>query len=243
MSQQEQPTGDYQTLLYRIHRHLRPRTYLEIGVSEGKSLAQVLPETVVVGVDPVSLALDPVSCSPKLFSITSDRFFEEHDLSQELGGLPLDMAFIDGMHLFEFALRDFINIERSSHANTVILIHDCYPIDAETAARERTTLVWSGDVWKLIVCLKEYRPDLCVAVAASPYTGLGIVTRLDPVSTVLRDRYDEICERFTGLDYDQALGQSKDEALNRVDGDWETVRSLLDADRTAGRAANPIGTD
>ena len=31
-----------------------------------------------------------------------------------LGGLPIDLAIIDGMHQFEFALRDFINIEKHS---------------------------------------------------------------------------------------------------------------------------------
>lgn len=233
MSQVEPRTGNYQELLYRIHRHLTPRTYLEIGVGKGKSLAQALPDTIAVCVDPVPRDLDPVSCSPKLFSITSDQFFEQHDLSQELGGLPLDMAFIDGMHLFEFALRDFINVERSSHAETLILVHDCYPVDAETAARERTTMEWSGDVWKLIVCLKEYRPDLGIAVADSPPTGLGMVTGLDPSSTVLAERYDEICERFIDLDYDRALGQSKQQTLNRIDGDWKAVQALLDARRMA----------
>jgi hypothetical protein len=29
-----------------------------------------------------------------------------------LGGLPVELGFIDGMHLFEFALRDFMNLER-----------------------------------------------------------------------------------------------------------------------------------
>jgi hypothetical protein len=242
MPSEERPTGNYFTLLYRIHRHLNPRTYLEIGIGKGKSMAQALPETAVIGIDPVPRALDPVAVTPKLFSITSDRFFKEHDLSEELGGLPLDLAFIDGMHLFEFALRDFINVEQRATPETVVLVHDCYPIDAETAARERTTVAWTGDVWKLIPCLKEYRPDLGIAVADSPPTGVGIVTGLDPSSTVLREKYDEICERFTDLDYELALGESKDETLNRVDGDWETVRPLLDAHR-ARQTAHPVRSD
>ena len=55
----------------------------------------------------------------------------------ELGGKTLDLAFIDGMHHFEFALRDFINVEKYCSADSIILIHDVYPIDA-TERRSRT---------------------------------------------------------------------------------------------------------
>ena len=44
--------------------------------------------------------------------MTSDDFFASHDLAQVLGGRPVDLAYIDGMHQFEFALRDFMNLER-----------------------------------------------------------------------------------------------------------------------------------
>ena len=41
-------------------------------------------------------------------ALVADRYT---DVPALLGGRPLDMAFIDGMHRFEYALRDFINIE------------------------------------------------------------------------------------------------------------------------------------
>src|SRR3990172_5956345 len=39
-------------LLARIHKHLRPRTYLEIGVAHGDSLTLVVKGTLSIGIHP-----------------------------------------------------------------------------------------------------------------------------------------------------------------------------------------------
>ena len=73
--------------------------------------------------------------------MTSDEFFAEHDLRELLGG-PVELAFIDGLHLFEQVLRDFVNLERCSTAHTVIILHDCLPArrgDGERASGPRTS--------------------------------------------------------------------------------------------------------
>ena len=106
------------------------------------------------------------------------------------------------MHLFEYALRDFINLERHCTPQSVIVVHDCYRDRAEHAERDPQTVAWCGDVWKLIPCLREQRPDLNVAAIDVGPEEMGIVTGLDPESTVLHDSYDEIEARYTALDYD-----------------------------------------
>jgi hypothetical protein len=107
----------YLPLLERLHEHLRPRTYVEIGVAAGHSLGRARPSTRIVGIDPNPTISDPVvRKSSRIFELTSDEFFDQHDLCSELGGLPVDLAFIDGMHLFEYALRDFINVEAHCHS-------------------------------------------------------------------------------------------------------------------------------
>jgi hypothetical protein len=221
---------DYLALLKLIHDHLRPATYVEIGVQSGASFAQARADTLKVGIDPILPATQRSSSSEKYFAVESDAFFEQNDLRQVLGGQPLDLAFVDGMHLFEFVLRDFINLERFCAAESVILIHDCYPYNAEVASRTAPANMdevgWTGDIWKLIVCLKRYRPDLRVSVADSPPAGLGIVTGLDPESSILRARATEICAALGELDYSY-LDNRKDEELNVVSGTWEVVRSLL----------------
>lgn len=55
------------------------------------------------------------------YRLTSERFFQDYrglDLPQ------IDLAFIDGNHVFESARRDFLNVLDYSHKNTYILLHD-----------------------------------------------------------------------------------------------------------------------
>jgi Methyltransferase domain len=222
------PSGHYLRLLDRIHTEVLPRTYVEIGVANGKSLAICLPGTLAIGVDPEPHLLYPIDRSAKVFPLTSDDFFAGQDLSRELRGFPIDLAFIDGRHLFEYALRDFINVERWSSPESVVLIHDCYPHDSASAQREPdpSTRQWAGDVWKLIVCLKDCRPDLHVATVDVPPTGLGVITNLDPTATQLSAHYDEVCRRYIDMPL-TAIERSKPDALNRVPDDWYAVKALL----------------
>lgn len=222
------PGEYYYQVLGRIHRHLQPATYLEIGVGRGESLAQVLPETEVIGVDPQPQMEPPASVRQRLFRATSDDFFAHQDVRALFGGRAVEMAFIDGMHRFEYALRDFINVERCCAPHSVILMHDCYPLDARTAQREQRTRFWSGDIWRLLLLLRTERPDLTVHTIAAPATGLGIVLNPDPASRTLAARREELIERYLAKDFDVLEGR-KPEALGLVANDWPAIRALLDA--------------
>jgi hypothetical protein len=161
-----------------------------------------------------------------VFAQTSDDFFEQCDVISELGGRTLDLAFIDGMHRLEFALRDFINVERHCSTGSVVLIHDVYPIDAMSAARERASGFWSGDVWRMILLLKKYRPDLTVNTVGVRPTGLGVVRNLNPHSRVLRDRQHDIINEFLALDISVLDGRKK-EMLNYLPNDWTSIAPLI----------------
>ena len=124
-------------------------------------------------------------------------------------------------------LRDVANLERHSSPNSVILIHDCNPIDEVTAARERTTAVWSGDVWKTVVALRRFRPDLRVVVADVEPTGLAIVTGLNPTNTLMFDRYDEIVAEIDQLGWADIAAADRGEFLGLVPGDWADLRPLV----------------
>jgi tetratricopeptide (TPR) repeat protein len=220
------PGPDYYANIEMIQKYLRPRTYLEIGVSRGETLKFAADETMAVGVDPSPAVDVPLGRMTRVHSKTSDDFFTTVDLKKEFSGYPVDLAFIDGMHLFEFALRDFINIEKYCTADSVVMVHDCWPFDDLTAARERITEFWSGDVWKFIVCLKKYRTDLKIRVIGTSPTGLAIITGLNNQSHVLTDNIQAIYEKFIDMSYDY-LHEDKAEKLNLVPNDWRSIENIL----------------
>ena len=231
----ELPGEDYIQIFQHIHAHLRPRTYVEIGVDTGSSIRLVGSATRALGVDPKPNIQFDLAPNVKIFAQTSDDFFAKNDVRAELGGLPIDLAFIDGMHNFEFALRDFMNVEALCTPDSTILIHDVYPLDQRTAARERVTAFWSGDIWRLVLLLRKHRPDLIVhTIAASP-TGLGIVRNLDPQSRYIRDHLDELVKEYLAMDFAVLEGR-KAERLALFPSDWTRISALLDASvATAGR--------
>lgn len=216
----------YIRVLERIHRHLKPRTYIEIGIETGASLQLAAPETLALGVDPQPQLRFAPGPNVRIFAETSDEFFARHDVRAELGGLPVDLAFVDGLHHFEYALRDFMNLERLCAPQSTILIDDCFPHDRRTAERERFIEFWSGDVWKVIVLLKKYRPDLSIHTVATPPTGMCIVRNLDPGSRFIADNLPRLIDEFTKLDYGY-LEKERAKKLNLFPNDWERIRSLL----------------
>jgi len=224
------PGEDYFRVLGRIHAHLRPRTYVEIGVSTGDSIRLVGPETRALGVDPQPEIAFELAPNVKIFAQTSDDFFARNDVRAELGGLPIDLAFIDGMHHFEFALRDFMNIEPLCAPGSTILIHDVYPLDERTAARERVTGFWSGDIWRLVLLLRKHRPDLVVHTIGATPTGLAVVRNLDPKSTYIRDHLDALIAEYLAVDFG-VLADGKAERLALFPNDWARIAGLLGAPR------------
>jgi hypothetical protein len=173
-----------------LHERLSPATYLQIGVRAGTSLA--FSRCRSIGVDPAYNVTAELDGDFSLVRTISDEFFSRPEPLARFGGRPVDLAVIDGLHLFEFALRDFVNVERHATPSSVVVFDDAFPRTADDAARKRHTESWTGDVYKLLDILQQHRPDLtCLRVGTEP-TGLLMVVGLDPTSTVLVDAYDGI---------------------------------------------------
>lgn len=198
----------YVDFLAHLHHHLSPTSYLEVGTEVGESLRRSVCDAIAV--DP-QFDLAPGVMGGRrrlfLFQMPSDTFFREHDVRAYFPR-GFDMAFLDGMHRVEYLLRDFINAEAVSHRRSLILLHDCLPTNDRMAQRVRVAggpeegdraNDWTGDVWKILPILKQYRPELRVHVFDCPPTGLVAVSGLDRESTVLRDNYDEILDSFGAL--------------------------------------------
>jgi hypothetical protein len=221
----------YFDVFHRLLERVRPQTYFEIGTEAGDTLALV--ECEAIAVDPFfQIGRNVFGRKPAchLYQMTSDAFFATHSPSAILGR-PIELAFLDGWHWFEFLLRDFINTEPHCRPGSFIVLHDCLPTDLHIARREVTDTRlaarsahpgwWAGDVWRTLVILQKYRPDLHIRCTAAVPTGLVLVGNLDPSSTVLRDAYERIVAEAAELElHDYGLPRLFEEAAMLPVGEW-----------------------
>lgn len=212
---------DYSEFLRFLDQRLCPSAYLEIGTHQGHSVGQVSCDSICI--DPKFVIERNVVRERTrlfLFQMTSDDFFAVHDPRLFIG--ETDLCFLDGLHVFEALLRDFINFERHSHSGSMVLMHDCLPLNNRMAGRTQnvgpesesaaTRSFWTGDVWRVLPILREFRPDLEILLLDCPPTGMVVCAGLDNRSNVLPFAYERIVQRFSSLSLDElgieALWQS-----------------------------------
>jgi hypothetical protein len=203
----------YRNFVRDVVQRKAARNYLEVGVHNGSSLSLI--DCPAVGVDP-AFVFDRNPMSKKrvlhLYQMGSDEYFRDHDPRVVLGA-PVDVAFLDGMHQFEYLLRDFINTERVCDPNGLIMMDDCLLPNLEMTERKHRPEArkdkgvagwWTGDVWKVVDILRHYRPDLRITPVDVVPTGSIMVSNLDPSSTVLSEAYFEIMDRYAKVEFDAA---------------------------------------
>jgi hypothetical protein len=219
------PGPAYYKVLAWTHRILEPANYVEIGVHKGVSLVQARKTTPCIGVDPEPSIEHELPPDTRIYELTSDEFFARYDLTDLLGG-AVDLAFIDGLHLFEQVLRDFVNLERHAGPSTVFLLHDCLPLDQVTASRDRTTDFYCGDVWKAALALRRQRPELEMVTVRTAPTGLCLVRGLDSSNRSLEEELAEIVASYRDLDFDYYLAH-RNEMPEEIASEREAVRGWL----------------
>jgi hypothetical protein len=220
------PGDFYYVWLDRFYTLTSPATVVEIGIYEGTSLSRVRPPTIAIGIDPIPKVAASFTAETHIFPETSDAFFARRGLDALLGEKPLGIGFIDGLHLYEQALKDFIHLEKYCGPRSVILIHDTVPLDEATQSRSCNTQFHTGDVWKIVLCLKHYRPDLDIFTIATPWTGLTVVTGFNVESRVFADSYEEAVSRFVNKPFSDIESNLESE-LNMVANEWTIVQSRL----------------
>jgi len=223
------PGPDYLWWLGWFHGLGSPRTYLEVGVRNGASLRLAQGSTHAIGIDPAFNIACALDAPTRLYRETSDEFFGTRDVREVLTNGWIDMAFVDGMHLFENALADLLHIEHLADDGAVVLLHDVLPTSHATTSRERSTIFWAGDVWKVPFILREHRPDLRVLVIPCYPSGLAVVTRLKRQQRApmvdwpaVRNVWERRASRGNARDWLQEAGML-------VDNDPDAVRDALTA--------------
>ena len=197
-----------QALMSKKHLH----NYLEIGVFNGHIFFRI-KSRFKIAVDPEfqfdvlrklgKTIVNPYNLYNRYFEKTSDDFFAE-DASAVFKNEPLQLALVDGMHEYGFALRDVEHSLKYMSDDGVIVIHDCNALTKKSACsfeewkENNFEGTWNGDTWKAILHLRSLRPDLTCFVLDCDH-GLGIVVKKP--STTLPFTKEQV-EKFTWEDMD-----------------------------------------
>ena len=187
-------------VLNTIIKKKNVQNYLEIGVNRGKCLFNIKGAKNRFAVDPFfnfstwkkfrGIILNFDNLRNTFFEVTSDVFFDKN--KSLLQANKTQLAFIDGLHTYEQALADTLNVLQNATDDVIIVLHDCNPLDALAAHRAisidhaRAELkdhkewknIWNGDVWKTIVDIRKNHPNLTAFVLNTDH-GLGFVFKKD----------------------------------------------------------------
>lgn len=171
--------------------------YLEIGVAEGNTFHNVEIGN-KTAVDPNFLFdTGQYSSYPDqyYFNMTSDAFFEQLENNTEVvygnAGFTWDIIFIDGLHVYEQAMRDFKNTLKYSHKNTIWIFDDTVPSDPWAAIPNMSKCFlfrelagvsgkdWQGDVFKCVFTLHDSFPMFSYATMIGSGNPQTVVWRTD----------------------------------------------------------------
>jgi hypothetical protein len=202
--------------LAALHLALKPKVYLEVGVQYGHSLVLADAAEVAYGIDPEPLLFAaPQNQLPnqRVYSMTSDEFFAQGYLSE-----PIDLAFIDGSHLVEDAMVDFVNVQKHMRPGGVIVFDDVLPYSEAIATREMPPGGdWTGDVWKCYFILGEmytgHQINTAPILVNTWPTGTMVLLNVEPTLS-LGPRYSD--KEYIREFFEQA-GPVPGTILNRTD--------------------------
>ena len=193
---------NYLTVLKKLHER-KYECYFEIGSRTGSSLE--LSQSPSVGIDPYFQLKGNIVGKKDfclLFQEKSDQFFEKS--LNKFPEIKCELGFIDGMHLFEYALKDFINLNKISSLDPVFLFHDPMPWSYEMVTRNFESLPqnadWVGDIWKLITIFIELGMKDQVSVLTAAPSGLLAVVNPDQEAIFqLEKNFDDIVHRWKDI--------------------------------------------
>jgi Methyltransferase domain len=177
-------------VIIALMKFRRLNNYFEIGVHNGHVLFKIR-SNFKIAVDPDfvfdffrkagKILMNPYNLFNRYFEKTSDDFFRQ-DAERVFANKNVQIALIDGLHQYDYALRDIENTLKYLSDDGVILVHDCNPLSHSASGTWQEWQAsgekgfWNGDVWKAIVHLRSTRRDINIFVLDCDH-GLGVVTK------------------------------------------------------------------
>jgi hypothetical protein len=223
------PGPNYLEVLRWLHEELKPASYLEIGVFRGRSLSLAKPPTIALGIDPCPKVDCRWPTETRVLPMTSSEFFRGRSLAEFFGTDCFSLALVDGLHRFEQALDDIFSLEAYAQPDSVIAVHDTIPLDEKTASPTRCTRFHTGDVWKVVPFLKQFRADLEIVTVRTGPSGLTLIRCRSPLSK--KPQTDtEALARFRELPW-AYYKQHGDEFLETIPNEREAVARWLSGGR------------
>ncbi len=204
----------HMAIIQKLLKTIKPKNYLEIGVQAGYSITMAKSIKRVIGVDPLNALEFNLPKNIKMFFMTSDDFFKKKNIEWILKG-KIEMAFIDGMHLFDYVIRDFINVEKHCKKNSIVILHYTIPLNEHSSQRTLVEGAWTGDVYKAVMILRKYRPDLKIFNFLTGGIGTCVIKNLDPKNKILKCNYDKIINEFMDMPY-SCIENDMDEKLGII---------------------------
>ncbi len=178
-------------LINLICAHVRAKDYLEIGIAKGQTLSNVIAPN-KMGVDPaprlneISSIFHPGLHGARLCKLESDHFFADNTET-------FDVIFVDGLHLYEQAIKDVLNAFNALNPGGFVIAHDLLPENEDEASRERDSYIWNGDVWKIMLDLKTNYPGVGQFVVNAD-CGMGVLWPIDHTQRFEPGFHEEILE-------------------------------------------------
>ena len=143
-------------ILQEIINFKRYSKYLEIGCDQDENFSKIkILEK--VGVDPKSGGTH---------RMTSDEFFLNNNQK-------FDIIYIDGLHVYEQAIKDIKNSINFLNKDGIIILHDCLPKKIWNQIVPQMYGHWNGDVWKAIVEARTWKDVDTFSIIADH--GLGVI--------------------------------------------------------------------
>ena len=164
----------------RLAAHYNYTHYLEIGVFKGETFHNVNMQH-RSAVDPNFLFnISDYESLPNTYFFTqkSDEFFSNMDkIHNEVYNQKIfyDIVYIDGLHVFKQALRDFTNSLMHTHEKTIWIFDDTIPCDPWSSLPNQKqcyklrdlagskSRAWHGDVFKCVFTIHDFYPDISYA--------------------------------------------------------------------------------
>ena len=195
----------YATFVQRLVEHSGASSFFQIGPGLESETDKIKADLVWVSSRLGSATSISVERQRTfVYRMASDVFFARERL-RDIFLLGIDVAFIDGEHLIEVVLSEFIATERACRRTSVIVLHDCLPLNERMAERAfrrdetedaATRNFWTGDAWKIVPILRTYRPEIDITYVDCPPTGLVVCSNLNSSSQVLGDSQADILLAF-----------------------------------------------